>query len=180
MIHNAITDEYFGWLCGLVPPGKRGKKTYHGLLDALFTTEFVFSIPNDKNRAADGVDLRYQFAADHRIDDEDLFFDEPCSVLEVMVALAVRCEKHIMDDPDIGDRTGFWFWKMIDSIGLSNASDDSFHHYKVQYMIDRFLDRDYEPNGKGGLFTVRNSRYDLREVEIWYQMCWYLDEFLRR
>ena len=42
----------------------------------------------------------------------------PCSVLEMMIALSMRCEEQIMDDPDIGNRTGQWFWDMIDNLGL--------------------------------------------------------------
>jgi hypothetical protein len=48
----------------------------------------------------------------------------------------------------------------------------------VDYVLDRFLDRDYEPDGRGGLFRVKHTDEDLRFVEIWYQMNWYLDELL--
>lgn len=44
--------------------------------------------------------------------------NRPCSVLEMIIALAIRLEEHIMDDPDIGNRTGQWFWDMIVSLGL--------------------------------------------------------------
>ena len=37
------------------------------------------------------------------------------------------------------------------------------------------MNRTYSPDGDGGLFTVRNCDRDLRNVEIWIQMCWYLD-----
>ena len=39
--------------------------------------------------------------------------NKTCSVLEMMIALAIRCEEHIMDDPDVGNRTGQWFWKDV-------------------------------------------------------------------
>lgn len=47
----------------------------------------------------------------------------------------------------------------------------------VNIVIEKFLDREYEPNGQGGLFVIRNCRKDLREVPIWQQLCWYLDNF---
>jgi hypothetical protein len=103
--------------------------------------------------------------------------DGPCSVLEMMIALAVRCEEHIMDDPNIGNRTGQWFWGMIVNLGLGAVTDERYDARLVDERIGRFLNRDYEPNGRGGLFTVRNCKYDLRDVEIWYQLCWYLDDF---
>ena len=80
-----------------------------------------------------------------------------------------------MDNPAYGDRTGQWFWNMMSSLGLSSMSDDIYDRDYVEYAISRFLNREYEPNGKGGLFTIRDCEVDLRNVEIWTQMCWYLD-----
>ena len=104
--------------------------------------------------------------------------DRPCSVLEMLIALAMRCEEHIMDDPDIGNRTGQWFWSMITNLGLGSMTDAKFDRVKINHVILIFLDRKYKPNGEGGLFTVRNCPRDLRTIEIWYQMCWYLDDIL--
>jgi hypothetical protein len=101
--------------------------------------------------------------------------DGPCSVLEMMIALAIRCEETIMDDPDIGDRTRQWFWGMIINLGLGGMTDANFDPDFVDDSVLRFLNRDYEPDGRGGLFTIRNCHRDLRDVEIWYQLCWYLD-----
>jgi len=56
--------------------------------------------------------------------------------------------------------------------------DDRFNPNKIDKTIMIFLNRDYQPNGQGGLFTLKKPKYDLRQAEIWYQMCWYLDEFL--
>lgn len=101
----------------------------------------------------------------------------PCTVLEMLVALAVKCEENIMDDPNYGNRTGQWFWKMITNLGLSTMYNNKFDKKIVNIVIEKFLDREYEPNGQGGLFVIRNCRKDLREVPIWQQLCWYLDNF---
>ena len=93
----------------------------------------------------------------------------------MMIALSIRCEETIMDDPKIGDRTGQWFWGMISNLGLSSMIDKRFDEEYVWYNIERFLNRDYEADGKGGLFTIKNTNRDLRKVEIWIQLCWYLD-----
>lgn len=131
----------------------------------------------DRNRAEDGVSLRYRFAAYYNIDEMDAMnaLDEPCSILEMMIALAIRCEENIMDDPHVGNRTSQWFWGMIVSLGLGSMTDIRFDRSAVDIIIGRFLEREYEPNGKGGLFTIRHCERDLRDVEIWYQLCWYLD-----
>ena len=82
-----------------------------------------------------------------------------------------------MYDIDIGDRTSVWFWNMIDNLGLSDMSDAHFNQPYVDDVIFRFLNRDYLPNGQGGLFTINNCSEDLRNVEIWYQLCWYLNAY---
>lgn len=83
-----------------------------------------------------------------------------------------------MDNPAYGDRTTQWFWSMIKTLGLRSMTDDKFDDEYVSSVIDRFLNREYAPNGDGGLFKINNCKYDLREVEIWYQLCWYLDRFV--
>ena len=166
-----INDDYFEWLFELVCKGRYDRTiSYRKLLMRLHDIEFTWLLPKDRNRAEDGVDLRYRFAS-ARADD----IDGPCSVLEMMIALSIRCEENIMDDPGVGDRTGQWFWGMINNLGLGFMTDNRFDKKFVDNAIARFLDREYEPDGTGGLFTVRHCDYDMRDVEIWYQLCWYLD-----
>lgn len=168
-------NEYFDWLYDIVCRGRFAKSiSYRRLLEYLRTYEFRFIIPNDINRAKDGIDLRrrYYLMTGNNITDKG-----PCSVLEMMVALAIRCEETIMDNPSFGDRTGQWFWSMINTLGLSNMTDERFDEDYVRDKIDIFLNREYEPNGQGGLFKIRHCGHDLRKVEIWYQLCWYLDQF---
>ena len=109
----------------------------------------------------------------------DCLDDKDCSVLEMMVALSIRCEEHIMDNPDIGDRTGKWFLDMIVNLGLEKMTDDRFDKRYVEKILHRFMNREYERNGDGGLFTVHHNRIDMRSVEIWYQAMWYFDEVLK-
>ena len=172
-----IEDIYFEWMCDLVCGSRFSKTTsYKKLLKYLHLTDFEYIILKDGNRAEDGIDLRYRFAYEHsRIKDAESYLQGPCSILEMMVALSIRCEENIMDDPSIGNRTGQWFWGMINSLGLSSMSDDRFDKRYVDHVIERFLSRKYSPNGKGGLFTINNCDQDLRDVEIWYQLCWYLN-----
>ena len=179
MDEQRISDEYFEWMCGLICGNRYAEAvSYRKLLAYLHSIEFTYSIPRDKNRAEDGLDLRYRFSYETNIKHAEDYIHGPCSVLEMMVALAIRCEENIMDDPSYGNRTGQWFWGMIVNLGLGFMTDSRFDEKFVDNVIFRFLNREYEPDGKGGLFTVRNCKYDLRTVEIWYQMCWYLDTFV--
>lgn len=175
MTRRDIANEYFEWMCGLVDdPGRPRYISYEKLLRRLHETEFRYIMPRDENLAIWGMNLRYRFATTHGYGREGEI-DGPCSVLEMMVDLAVRCEESIMNNPEIGDRTGQWFWEMIVNLGLGYMTDSRFDIDYVDDVLERFLDRRYEPDGRGGLFTIRNCGCDLRKVEIWYQFCWYLD-----
>ena len=170
-----IQDEYFEWLVGIACIDSK-VVSYRKLLAYLHETEFIYSMPMDSNRAADGKELRYRFAHRYLGDDSaEYYITGPCSVLEMMLALAIRCEENIMDDPTMGDRTAQWFWGMISSLGLGGMYDSNFDIYKVEDVVNRFLDRDYDPDGRGGLFTIRNFEYDMRTIEIWQQLCEYLN-----
>ena len=174
-----IKKRYFDWLYDLVCSKRYSKEiSYKKLFRYLHDTEFRYSIPKDDNRASDGVNLRWRYAYGLGYDDVPEELDGPCSVLEMMIALAIRCEDNIMDDPSVGDRTGQWFWGMVVSLGLGGMTDSRYDKEFVIDTIDIFLEREYEPDGRGGLFTIRNCDEDLRDVEIWHQLCWYLDSIM--
>lgn len=180
-MENELINEYFEWMYQLVCRNVK-RVSYRKLFCHLYDTPFDYSIAMDGNRAEDGVDLRYRFGYEKNIEGSAIascLDDKECSVLEMMVALSIRCEEHIMDNPDIGDRTGKWFLNMVKNLGLKKMSDKYFDVCYVTQVLDRFLNRDYERNGEGGLFTVHHNRIDMRSVEIWYQAMWYLDEVLK-
>ena len=170
-------EEYFNWLSDLVCRHRYSQRiSYEKLLSKLHGTVFRYSIPKDRNRAEDGKDMRLRFADDQsNIEDMEKYLTGPCSILEMMVALSVRCEENIMDDPNIGDRTAQWFWGMVGNLGLGTMNDARFDEAYVDRVLRTFLNREYDADGRGGLFTVRDCEYDMRNVEIWYQLCWYLD-----
>lgn len=177
---DTISKRYLDWMIKQVQSGTpRGRGlSYYKLFKFLDSVEFRYNVPKDRNRFMDGVCLRDRF-----IDDVHCFgsaypkSDKPCSVLEMMVALAIRCEENIMSDEHYGDRTSQWFWGMVNTLGLGWMDDDHFDLEQAQNVIDRFLNQEYSRNGKGGLFYIRNCRRDVRKMEIWTQMCHYLDTF---
>ena len=180
-----MTDEnmrrkYFEWLCSFVKPFVLNR-SYRFLMLHLFRTDFYAVIPMDENRASDGIELRYRFGREKRIrmsDIADVLDVKDCNVLEMMVALSLRCEEQIVDEPDVGDRTRKLFWSMINNLGLNRMDDESYDSFEVEDRLDIFLNREYKSDGTGGLFKLRRTRHDLRNVEIWYQMMWYLSENL--
>lgn len=180
MLKDTINNEYFEWLFNMACEDRFSKHvSYRKLLMTLHGTIFRYSIPMDENRANDGTYLRYRFTNAVGYDPSYVeLIEGPCSVLEMMLALAMRCEENIMDDPLYGNRTSQWFWGMINSLGLNSMIDSHYDKIFVKDKIDRFLNRQYKPNGEGGLFTIKHCKEDLRKTEIWYQLCCYINELL--
>lgn len=173
---------YFDWLCSFVYNDRYFKRlSYKRLLEYLDLREFYYILPMDYPRAEDGVSLRYRFGREKNIDEREIanVLDvRPCSILEMMIALSIRIEESIMCDPDVGDRTGQWFWEMIISLGLGGQNDSSFDIYRVNTILYNFLERKYSSDGRGGLFTLSDPDRDQRTVEIWYQMQRHLGEVI--
>lgn len=177
---ETIRNEYFEWLYNYVCEGRvHDKISYKKLFRLLHDIEFEFYIRNDLNRAKDGVDLRYRFAMLKDGDEIEIveILNKPCSVLEMMIALAIRCEESIMDDTRYGDRTSQWFWSMLSNLGIGYMTDERFNEDDAVEKIYRFIEKRYRPDGKGGLFHIKGYDGDLRDLEIWTQLCLYLKRF---
>lgn len=183
MTQEDILSDYFKWLTNIVYDDSyamEASESYKSLLLHLFTYPFAYILPMDESREKDGLRLRSQYLNERHVNANEFIAQtkyRPCSILEMMIALADKCETNIMADQDQGDRTSVWFWNMIISLGLNHMTDDKYDPDMVTDILDRFLSRTYAPNGEGGLFIIHNPSIDMRSTEIWYQMCYYLMEF---
>jgi hypothetical protein len=178
---SPIKESYFVWLWDLVR-GPGPKKL--DFARSLHSKEFTGIVPNDRNRASDGRKLREQFCEDREIPlvcDPD-WYNEPCSVLEMLVGLAQNIE-FILYEPRRGNRTSKWFWEMIKNLGLEVFPDHyrfaSQKIYDNEKLINQFIGRYYSEDGTGGLFPLRRPKDDQRRIEIWYQLMAYLGENYR-
>ena len=179
---SKIRNDYFDWIIDLTNTWcemNSGTGSYLALLEYLFDRQFVWEMMMDGNRAQDGVETRFRFVEqsdeyDYR--DVYLYLTHPCNVLEMMVALARRCEDHIMGDPSQSDHAGRWFWGMITNMHLDKMIDGYFDEGYVETVVDAMLDRNYASNGDGGLFKIHDKDKDMRFVDIWCQLNWYLNE----
>ena len=176
---NKTTDiqkEYFRWLCDLVG-FKRTDPSHRNLARALHAKIFYGLIPNDDNRVEDGRKLRELFSETGF--NVDSLYSEECSILEMLIGLALRIETILME-PRKGDRTSKWFWELIGNLHLElYPPSDPYAKKKERENCDKlnsFLDRTYSRTGEGGLFPLKDVKRDQRDVEIWYQMMFYLDE----
>ena len=167
-----VYSDYYFFLLEKAGLMENEMRAYSFLFRKLFNTEFQWTIDKDENRAADGEDLRREFEEDvgGMTDDYD-----PCNMLEMMVALACRCESDIMGVAD-EDNTRQWFWDMLDNLGLSRYDNARWNPMAVERILNRLIFRRYEKSGKGGMFPLNDPKSDQRNVEIWYQMGSWLNE----
>lgn len=180
-----LEEAYFTWLCSHVTSvTNRDRRHSHvRLLRLLHQTEFVYSVPNDEDRAADGIYLRSEFLAgdDSYVADVDWMSME-CSFLEMLIALAKRAE--FKTDPDVvPDGVWGWFWIILENLDLRKYTDASFLDVDANLVVEEISDilrrvnyRDYTRNGDGGLFPLAHARKDQRRTEIWEQLSAYLLE----
>lgn len=176
---DELKERYFNWMYGIVIGPS--KASYRKLLKRLNEISFTYTLPMDSNREQDGIDLRYRFGHANGVSERiivNALDIHDCSVLEMMVALAIHCEEDVMDDPDAGNRTPKWFMDMVGNLGLLGMDDTHYNKEYIDHRIDIFLNRKYSPDGKGGLFHLKRCHEDLTKVQIWYQMNWYLNEIL--
>ena len=172
MNRDYVLDDYFDWLYFKVVKNN----SYRKLLGMLHNMIFRHSVEYDENRAADGVNLRWYYV-DEGGNDEILRWKSECTVLEMLVAAAIQMEK-IMEDPDMDYSMRHWFWMFLENLDLADMTDDRYDKTYIYGRISMFMDRTYDPDGEGNIIYIPDAREDLRDVEIWCQMCWYMDSIL--
>lgn len=178
---NHYKTIYLEWLMDKIYP-YHIKNSYTELSLILYSIDFTPIFEEDKNRYQDGIDLRKIFGAQNNFSKEDInnvLNDGPCSILEMMAALALRLEEAIMSNPYEYpyDRTSVWFMSMLTSIGIDSQTNDIIDENWVKYKISMLNDRKYSYNGEGGLFTLKNPKYDMTKCDLWYQANMYANEF---
>lgn len=166
-----LENLYFNWLCAKVMylENSTPSLSYWRLLRLLHRTEYAWLISGDDNRAEDGLELREEFLLESRFEDEPEWRMQPCSLLEMLIAFSRRAA--FSTDTNAVD----WFWEFIENLGLKECNDASrFSEDEIGEILYRLIWREYDLNGRGGLFPIQNPRRDQKNVEIWYQFCEYL------
>jgi hypothetical protein len=187
VLRTTHSEDYFNWLCSYIDPDQCNNIPntdidfsvweFRKLLRKLHSTRFYSLVDNDENRAIDGVALRTTFFEETGMRVGDL---GDCTVFEMMVGLTRRYIEDFVGT-NYNTRVRFeaseWFYMMLQSLGLDGQDNSAFHKGYVDDILKRFLNREYEPEGRGGLFTLNCDDRDLRNIEIWYQMQLFLDEW---
>lgn len=169
-MREPLEDEYFKWLCAKVlDPYSR---MYHDLLQILHRTEFVWVVPADSHRALDGKELRRDFGRETFTKIDPLWFEEPTSIFEVFLSLAQRAS--FQTSSPVKD----WFWEFMTNLQLDQfrqiSNDEDVR--AIEEVLYIFVWRLYDQDGNGGIFPLRQTNNDQREVELWYQFSDYVNE----
>lgn len=171
-----VDDRYLEWLYsqfGAVR-NRNPARSYWKLAKKLYTTEFVWLIPNDDNRVEDGILLRQEFVNEQGSDGvTDAWMALGCSVLEMMVALAKRAA-YQTGEPDAD-----WMGRFFTNLGIVDFRDSKFNataERRISEILETFIYRGYREDGVGGLFPLQRPRQDQTKVELWYQLNEYILE----
>jgi hypothetical protein len=170
-----LDEQYFIWLYSQVAAVKlrNRAKSFWSLTRVLLKKEFIWLIPNDDNRAADGRDLRYEFLSETGLQADPDWLDQGCSMFEMLLGLARRLSFEADGEVRV------WFWHLIEVLDIYQYNDrvyDEKAEAHIHEALDRVIFRLYSPSGRGGLFPLNRPQQDQREVELWYQLAAYLIE----
>jgi hypothetical protein len=158
-------QKYFIWLCEQIHLEESVRHNHIGMFSLLHQKEFIWLVPHDDNRVADGYALRDEFMKGvHHA------FPFGVSTLEVLVGLSRRVAFQTEGEPE------WWAWKLIENLGLDKFEGNDFDVFKdeVNEILDNLIYRRYKPNGEGGFFPLPNTDEDQTKVEIWKQMSTYV------
>ena len=181
MSYRSNRDAYYEWLCDII---NLQYDTYDILICELYNIPFRWVIDLDANRAEDGVILRGYFHNPDGTTALDTFANKPCSVLEMLIALAQKMD-YILADDGRGDRTRIWFWEMIANLGLDKYYDAEFKEpfgndmgriKEIHNICDKWMYRDFTYRGFGSPFPLISPYRDQREQQIIDQMNDYILE----
>lgn len=172
-----LDELYLEWLYSQVadPRIKDPNRTYWWMLRQFLNKEFVWIIPNDDNRIADGKELRYEFINAEQIQDVELaWIHMGCSMLELLIGLSRRLAFEAEGEPRD------WFWHLVTNINLDHVTDFKYLELaledKVDEVLNRVIWRQYSSDGHGGLFPLRDPKHDQTRTELWYQLSEYVIE----
>ena len=180
---RTMMDEYVSAIADYI--GLSDDPCTHYILKIINDIDFRYDASDpilkmDHDRMADGLEFRKKILT--RIYgiwpkyEEARYWnnDKPCSMLEVMVALADRIEHDVMGSPG-EDNPKRWFEVMSNNMDILfdfgyDAYDDAFKYgARAHYGVTRCLNREYGKYGKYAWFPVSVPIDELIHMPIWNQ-----------
>jgi hypothetical protein len=174
-----LTMDYFNFLCKITGTTAPINEQFHW---SLFAKDFTWTLPEDAARAAAGKKLRDAFIKRYLKADDDILsvLDGPCSILEMLIGLAVEIEAFTISEKN-HDYEGRYvkatFNELINNLRLNRLAKDEAGHILNDTLLNSWLERTYSRYGDGGLFPIKwKNCPDQRIRPIWDQALSYLGE----
>ena len=169
-----LEETYFNWLYSKVVQ-VQGVNTpsnnYYNLLRSMHSTEFVWLLSGDDNRAADGIEVRVEFMRQANYTNDPSWIESPCSVLEMFIAFSRRAS--FETEPSSRE----WLWAFFQNLGVDEFTDARLGLKTItEEILDRLIWRTYDEDGNGGMFPLNDPQHDQRKIEIYSQFCEWLIE----
>lgn len=181
-------DQYLKWLLNLA-----GLERSDGILLFSFLLDMTYYWQNDYDqaRAGDGRYLRYYYVDKDGIQEaidnfghpyadivDEFVRSWPVSVIEVLLAMAIRLDKEYEYCASEGDRASLWFWIMCENLGLDLylVSNADFNINDAKMKVIKWMDGDYDKNGKGSPMALPDGLEcdkDYREMSFWEQVTYW-------
>lgn len=179
MDHNGQIEElwddylqYLIWIGGL-----QKFRQYGRLFEILHNIQFTYILDRDNNRNEDGNDLREDYLIPDCFDKEadKYFYGHWVSVLEMLLALAIRVDDEFIGDPSEEHPEDF-LMEMINNLGLGVYRGEKYRENDVIKIVQKWMNRKFDKGGYGSPFPLKYSCEDQRKIEIWDQMIAYIGE----
>jgi hypothetical protein len=177
-----LLSQYDEWIVVYLGISREWVDSHKVLLHILANKKYYYSIKRDKNRMLDGLNLRdkYERATGEIVCSP--FGYGGASVLEVLAALAERCEDDLMYDGQ-EYKPYMWFYVMLKNLKIDSYVDDLMLvnseeagvinpqlRDRVEKILDKWLSRRFEYDGTGSPFPLKMAKFDQRSQELWSQM----------
>lgn len=183
---NNLSELYLVWLINLINADNYKGKSYIKLCSLLNKVPFEPVIKLDENRLSDVQSLLRETYIQSQSDWYRLTNDDimelptwPVSFLELIISLAMRMDLDFMREINGIDNTRIYFWVLVRNLGILEFDDEHWGEDAIISIVNRLnivQDRKYDFNGNGGLFPLENAEMDQRNVQIWNQLCQFVNQ----
>ena len=183
---NNLSELYLVWLINLINADNYKGKSYIKLCSLLNKIPFKPVIKLDENRLSDVQSLLRETYIQsqsewYRLTNDDIMElpTWPVSFLELIISLAMRIDLDFMREINGIDNTRIYFWVLVRNLGILEFDDEHWGEDAIISIVNRLnivQNRTYDPNGNGGLFPLENAEMDQRNVQIWNQLCQFVNQ----
>lgn len=180
---GSLDKHYLCWLMNQIHIEGGGPDGYSRLCEVLQDCAFFTIVRMDENRREEGMSLRNEAESDMAFGG-DIRIEQPfvytCSMMEIIVVMARRMNYEMLDSEYEAD-IGKWAIELFSNAGLSgftNSVFDSDDNAKneAEAVVKDIVYHRYGFDGEGGLFPLKQPKYDQRTTELLTQMNNYLAE----